>query len=115
MDSVLPAQIASQFEVHRRNRRRLASRYVAIAGSRSHRILELTQQGFVIEADEWAHLRGFVDIHDGDRLVEQCLVVCVWARDGLVGYEFKRDNSGRHVPADHVAPARSGLLEPPDF
>ena len=71
--------------------------------------MELTESGFVIEAEGRPPLRGYADIFRGDDRVLRGLVVCSWAQDGLVGYEFKRDTTGAEVSADHVRPDHAAL------
>jgi len=78
-----------------------------------HAVTELTPRGFVIAADGRPPLRGYADIFRGDERVVHGLVVCSWARDGQVGYEFKRGGRGDDVPADYVRPAHSRLLPAP--
>jgi hypothetical protein len=101
-------------EVDRRNSRRARTRHLVVAGERQHRIMELTETGFVIEADGLPHLRGFVEIMLGEERIARRLAVFAWARDGLVGYEFKHDATSREIPADYVKPERLGLLDAPD-
>lgn len=62
---------------------------VAWSGGR-HPVLTMNDSGFVIAADGRPPLRGFVDILRGGAMVARRLVVCAWARDGQVGYEFKQ-------------------------
>ena len=76
-------------------------------------VVELTPTGFVVAAEAPPRMRGFTDIFDGDDRILHGLAMCTWARDGLVGYEFKRGSGAREVRADHVAPAHSGLLDAP--
>ncbi|MHA1529216.1 MAG: hypothetical protein ACTSVG_09350, partial [Alphaproteobacteria bacterium] len=90
------------------------TRHLVVAGERQHRIMELTETGFVIEADGLPHLRGYVGIMLGDEQIARRLVVFAWARDGRVGYEFKHDASSRETPADYVKPERLGLLTAPE-
>lgn len=113
MESILPGEVLSALEVDRRNSRRARTRHLVVMGERQHRIMELTETGFVIEADGLPHLRGYVEILLGDERIARRLVVFAWARDGLVGYEFKHDASSREVPADYILPERVALLEAP--
>ncbi|MEM9138319.1 MAG: hypothetical protein AAGB15_00685 [Pseudomonadota bacterium] len=108
MDMVLPGGAERAAVADRK--RRGAPRYRVVAGAASHHIVELNDAGFVIEADGRPPLRGYADIMQGDERVLRGLVVCTWARNGLVGYEFKRETAGLAVPADYVLPAHSGLL-----
>lgn len=114
MESSLPPGLASEMEVARRNRTRRKGRYAVLAGDRRHPLMILTADGFAIEADGRPPLRGYVDILEGETRIDRRLVVCSWAEDGLVGYEFKRESAIGGVPADHVAPVHAGLLGAPD-
>ena len=114
MDSVLPGDVLSAMEAGRRNNRRERTRHLVVAGERQHRIMELSDTGFVIAADGLPHLRGYVEIMLGEQLVARRLVVFAWARDGRVGYEFKHDAASRETPADFVKPERAGLLSAPE-
>jgi len=110
MESVLPGDVLSELELGRRKSRRARTRHLVVAGDREHRIMELTDDGFVIEADGLPHLRGYVEIMLGEERIARRLAVFAWARDGLVGYEFKHDAAGRDTPADYVKPTHQGLL-----
>ena len=93
---------------------RAGTRHLVVAGERQHRIMELTETGFVIAADGLPHLRGYVGIMLGEEQIAWRLVVFAWARDGRVGYEFKHDAASRETPADYVKPERLGLLAAPE-
>jgi len=114
MESVLPEDVLSALEVGRRSVRRMRSQHLVVAGDREHRIMRLTDSGFVIEADGLPHLRGYVDIMRGEERIARRLAVVDWARDGMVAYEFKHDASSRETPADYVMPERLGLLDAPE-
>lgn len=114
MESILPWEVLSALEIDRRNSRWARTRHLVVTGERQHRIMELTETGFVIEADGLPHLRGYVEVLLGDERIARRLVVFAWARDGLVGYEFKHDASSRDIPADYVMPEHLGLLEVPN-
>ena len=114
MESVLPGDLLSAMEAGRRKSRRARTRHLVVAGERQHRIKELTEDGFVIEADGLPHLRGYVEIMLGEERIARRLVVFAWVRDNLVGYEFKHDAASRETPADYVKPERLGLLTAPE-
>ena len=114
MESILPGEVVSEMERGRMKSRRARTRHLVVAGERQHRIIELTDTGFVIEADGLPHLRGYVEIMLGEERIARRLVVFAWARDGLVGYEFKHDAASRETPADFVKPEHRGLLGGPD-
>jgi len=114
MESVLPGEVLSAMEAGRRNKRRARTRHLVVAGEREHRVMELTEAGFVIAADGLPHLRGYVEIMLGEEQIARRLVVFAWASDGRVGYEFKHDAASRETPADYVEPERLGLLAAPE-
>ena len=114
MESILPGEVLSALEVDRRNSRRARTRHLVVAGERQHRIMELTETGFVIEADGLPHLRGYVEIMLGEERIARRLVIFAWARDHLVAYEFKHDAASHETPADYVKPERLGLLDAPE-
>ena len=113
MDTELRAEIAGAIEVKRRDAMRRRARHRVVAEERDHMIVEFRDDGFVIEADGRPPLRGYVEIFLGEERTDRQLVVCDWARDGLVGYSFKRDSMGADVPADYAASHLSGLIEGP--
>ena len=113
MDNIIPSDMAGALEGDWRARARQNSRYLVRADDREHPVLELTPAGFVIEADGRPPLRGFTDIFLGEERVVHGLVICTWARDGLVGYEFKHDTKGGQVRPDHAPPLHAGLLAGP--
>jgi hypothetical protein len=110
MESVLPGEVLSEIARDQMQSRRARSRHLVVAGEREHRILELSDRGFVIVADGLPHMRGYVEIMRGEERIARRLVVFAWARDGLVGYEFKHDAASRETPADFVSPQHTGLL-----
>ena len=114
MDSFLPETVLSGMAREVRAIRRARSRHMVVSGRRKHRVLELTERGFVIEADGLPHLRGFVDILRGDDRIARRLAQFAWARDGLAAYEFKQDAGPREAAADYVKPETAALLDPPD-
>ncbi|MEL6479156.1 MAG: hypothetical protein AAFR17_17640 [Pseudomonadota bacterium] len=114
MEIDLRADISGALEVTRRDAQRRRSRHRVVAEGRDHRIVELGETGFVIEADGRPPLRGYVEIFLGEERIDRQLVICDWARDGLVGYAFKRDSAGADVPADYAASEIAGLLSGPE-
>ncbi len=115
METEIPTEIVSALDAEGRRQQRRKSRYRVALGEHRLPVLELTPRGFLIEADEPPHLRGFVEIFEGDTRVACRLAVCAAARDGVVVYEFKRESPGADgcVPPDHVAPGTAGLLPRP--
>lgn len=98
MDQVVFHGISSK---QSRGRGRAKSHFVKADG-RSLPILSLTPGGFVIAAEHGPRLRGFVDIMRGRKRLSRGLVICAWAEDGMLGYEYKRENLSAPIAADHA-------------
>lgn len=113
MEAILPGSVATALEAQRQRDLRHSAAFRVVADGRSHPVVHLGKSGFVIEADGRPPLRGFADIMRGDERIMRGLVLCTWARNGHVGYEFKRDGTGTVVPADYVMPDHAGLIEGP--
>ncbi len=113
MDAMIPREMAGAMEGERRERARRQSQYSVRWLDGELPVLELTPDGFVIEADGPPPLRGYTDIFLGDERIVHGLVICTWSRDGLVGYEFKRGSAAKEVRVDHAPPVHSGLLDGP--
>ena len=110
MDSALPMDVSAALSAAAHASRRKPSRYRVKTGDRVMPVTELASDGFVIEADGRPPLRGYADIFRGDERVLRGLVICSWAQDGLVGYEFKRGTADGTAPADYVRGPVAGLL-----
>ena len=89
----------------RRRRKRRASALSVAVGGRALPIVALGPSGFVIAAEHAARLPGFVDIVAGDELLDRRLVVCAWANDGLVGFEYKSAPVRQPPAVDYVVSA----------
>ena len=100
MDEELAGTAAS-----RRRRRRRASVTSVAVGGRYLPIVTLGPSGFVIAAEHAARLPGFVDIMAGGELLDRRLVVCAWADEGLVGFEYKCAPARRPPAVDYVVPS----------
>lgn len=113
MEFGLPHEIVSELarggeaSVHR------VSKLSVMSGDRRHMIVEITDKGFVIEADGLPQLRGYVDIMRGEQRVGRRLVIFSGATAGFARYEFKHDCAAREIPADYVKPDAIALLTPP--
>lgn len=114
MDAVLPPDVAGAIQRDRNADRRRRTPFSVRWADGELPVVELTPNGFVVEAESPPPLRGFTDIFEGDERILHGLAMCSWARNGLVGYEFKRGAGAHPVRADHAPPAHSGLLEAPE-
>lgn len=69
------------------------TRMTVRADERRIPILRFLDRGFAVEGDAAAHLRGFVDIYEGERHKLRCLIVASEEEDGEILYEFKRSTA----------------------
>jgi hypothetical protein len=76
-------------------------------------ILRLWSDGLAIDASRLPHLRGFVEIHEGPRMLMTCLIQASEIQDGELICTFKRATPAQDRPAAdyelEVAPP-AGLL-----
>ena len=110
MDTALPEHISTALAERAEKRRDRKSVFRVRAGEREAKVVELASDGFVIQADGRPPLRGYADIFRGEECILRGLVICSWARDGQVGYEFKRGTTDGTVPVDYVRGPIAGLL-----
>lgn len=113
MSEYLPKEIRDQLAAAQRHvKRKRATRSVHV-GDQAFAILEMSNDGFSLVADEAPRLRGLIDIYEGAQHLYQALIVAS-AEDGdLMRYDFKRNTATAHTaPVDfvqsHTRPA--GLL-----
>lgn len=52
-------------------------------------VLLLKQSSFCVEAEMAPEIRGLVDLFDGDKHLQQCLIVASEEENGVVHFEFK--------------------------
>ena len=114
MDTVLPSDLAGNLPGTRTRSARRGAPYSVRWADVELPVVELTQNGFILQADDPPPMPGYADIFQGDERILYGLAMCTWARDGLVGYEFKRGSAAQPVRPDHAPPAHEGLLNPPD-
>jgi hypothetical protein len=99
MTEFLPRDLQEQLAAARRqNRRKRATRVVHV-GDEAFPILDYSDSGFAVDAEDVPRLRGLIDIFDGSHHLTRALIVAS-ARDGdLMRYEYKRN-----TPAVTTAP-----------
>lgn len=74
------------------------SRLRIVADGRSHPVIRMRRDGFSLPEGA-PHLRGFVDLFDGSRLVARCLVIASTEEPGQMRYEYKRRTEASDRPA----------------
>ncbi|MDA0187862.1 hypothetical protein [Roseicyclus sp.] len=93
MSSFLPQSVRDELAAAQKSaRRRRATRVVHI-GDEAYPILEMTEDGFSVDAADAPRLRGLIDIYDGARHLYQALIVASEQQGDLMRYEFKRNTA----------------------
>lgn len=64
-------------------------------GDEFYPVLKVWDGGFTVSAETAPHLRGLVDLYNGARLLQQCLIVHSEKDGDLIHYEFKRRTQAR--------------------
>lgn len=99
MTHFLPKDLQEQLSAARRRERRKRATRLVHVGNEAFPILDWSESGFAVLAEDAPRLRGLIDIYDGSRHLTQALIVAS-AEDGdLMRYEFKRN-----TPATSAAP-----------
>lgn len=105
MSDFLPKSVREELAAAQKlARRRRASRVVHV-GDEAYPILEMSERGFSVDAEDAPHLRGFIDIYDGARHLYQALIVASEQDGDLMRYEFKRNTAAQtRAPVDFERP-----------
>lgn len=102
MSEYLPKEVRAGLELARKAQRRKTSRLNVKVGDQTFAILRYWEDGFSVDPDEAAGLRGFVDLYEGARHLSQCLIVASAEEAGEMVYEFKRATPALdHAPEDY--------------
>lgn len=113
MSEYLPKEVRAGMDIARKKAQRASSRLRLRIGDQSFTILRMWDQGFALEDDTAAPMRGYADIYDGERHLTQCLIVASGDEPGERHFEFKwataaHDSAPRDYAPEDNAPA--GLL-----
>lgn len=103
MSEYLPKELRDQLAAaQRQGKRKRATRSVHV-GDEAFAIIEMSDDGFAVLAEEAPRLRGLIDIYDGPQHLYQALIVAS-AEDGdLMRYDFKRNTAtATTAPVDFV-------------
>jgi hypothetical protein len=113
MSDFLPDAVRQELAAARKSARRKRATRVVHVGDEAYPILEMTEDGFSVEADTAPKLRGFIDIYDGPRHLYQALIVASEEIGDMMRYEFKRNTAAAaSAPVDFERPddRPAGLL-----
>lgn len=99
MSEYLPKEIRDQLAAAQTTRKRKrATRSVHIADE-AFAILDMSDDGFSVEAATTPGLRGLIDIYEGPRHLYQALIIASEQDGDAMRYEFKRNTAASTRPA----------------
>lgn len=105
MSSYLPKELREQLAAAQlKTRRKRATRAVHI-GDQAFSILEMSEDGFSVVAEDTPRLRGLVDIYEGPNHLYQALIIASSDEGDLMRYDFKRNTAATtNAPLDFEVP-----------
>lgn len=105
MSSFLPQSVRDELAAAQKQALRRRATRVVHVGDEAYPILEMTERGFSVDAEDAPHLRGFIDIYDGTRHLYQALIIASEQAGDLMRYEFKRNTpAAARAPVDFETP-----------
>lgn len=113
MSSFLPKSVREELAAAQKSARRRRATRVVHVGDEAFPILEMSDRGFSVDAEDAPRLRGLIDIYDGPRHMYQALIVASEQVGDLMRYEFKRNTAATATaPLDFEAEGErpAGLL-----
>lgn len=113
MSDYLPQSVREELAAAQRSARRSRATHMVRVGGATFPIIEMTEQGFSVDAEDAPRLRGLVDIYDGGRHLYRALIVASDQVGDLMRYEYKRNTAvATHAPVDFetVTDRPAGLL-----
>lgn len=93
MSSFLPQSVQDELAAAQKQRRKREATRSAHIGDEAYPILDMTETGFSVDAEDAPRLRGLIDIYDGPRHLYQALIVASEELGDLMRYEFKRNTA----------------------
>ncbi len=89
----LPKDVRDGLDAARKKDLKRRSRLRVQVGDSVFPILRFWDEGFALDAEHAAHLRGLVDVFDGARHIFQCLIVKSTIENGEIICDFKRSTA----------------------
>ena len=103
MSDYLPKELRLEMDEARKRTLKRRSRLNVQVDGNTYRILRITEDGFTLDANDVAHLRGLVDIYDGPRHLSQSLIVASGVEAGELVCQVKWSTPAADRPAlDYV-------------
>lgn len=103
MSEYLPKELREQLAAAQRvSKRKRATRSVHV-GDEAFAILEMSDHGFAVAAEEAPRLRGLIDIYEGAQHLYQALIITSSEDGDMMRYDFKRNTATAFTaPVDFV-------------
>ncbi len=95
----LPKEVREGLEAARLRDRKRKSRLRVQVGGAVFPVLRYWEDGFALDAGMAPHLRGLVDLYEGERHIFQCLIVASTIDGGELICDFKRSTMVLDRPA----------------
>ena len=103
MTDFLPREVRAGLEEARKRDLMKRSRLRVMVGDEVYPILRFWEDGFALDADQVAQLRGLVDIYDGSRHLWQSLIIASEVEAGELICMMKRSTAALdRAPIDYV-------------
>lgn len=103
MDSFISAEVRAGLDQARKRAIKSNNRLCVHVGEKITRIVKTFDNGFAVNTDGGAELRGLVNVFDGPKQLYQCLIVCAEQQGDEIHYEYKRTtDASAQPPADFV-------------
>ncbi len=90
MTGYLPKEVQDGLDQARKAALKKSSRLRVRAGDDVYHVLKAWEDGFALDAEFAAHLRGRVALYDGTRLISHCLIIAAEEDGDEMRFEYKR-------------------------
>jgi len=90
MTTYLPPDVQAGLDDARRRAWKKSHRLRVRAGDDNYRVIRVWDDGFSLDRSVADHLRGRVDLFDGQELLSQCLIVASEEDGDEMCFEYKR-------------------------
>lgn len=93
MSEFLPKEVREGLELARKKNLKKRARLRVRVGDETHPIKRTWDNGFALDRDDAAHLRGLVDVFEGQNHLYQALIVASHDDGQEMCFEFKRSTN----------------------
>ena len=90
MSTFLSKDVLADLENAHRQGLKKKNRFRVEFNKTRYPVLVLKKSGFSLDAELAPEIRGLIDLYDGDKHLQQCLIVASKEENGIVYFEYKR-------------------------